>query len=517
MMLRNAAPTDRSGGGGGKRPPVGKGRAAPIDVQDPGRAGDKGSKGMKAGTRAGAGGTKGKQVTGGGGATVKDGARGGKGQSASPGKNKKKSTDTNKYASPIGKRGSGVGDEAPIDTSTDLMESAMLAIEAAGVTPTTRARAAAIAASIVSEKPKGSTEGSKGGSGGGARKKGSGNKGIVTALFSDPVSADETKDVPLSPTTRSSTKLASLLSSPMSPNTRANAARLGAAVGGRDTDDDEKRAAVADDRKRAAAQKKAAAFDKAAAAVAKAALEDDRRETAAKAALERDRRREAAKAAVANDRKRAVAKDDRKLASKAAVADDRKRAAAEDNQKLAGAAAKRDLHHSATKDDDRKRQATSSQYNKSKKARHAQQLLDKDVQGDDDDEDDVAHGNQITKVGESFLMDTTIREAIYSSQKFVQLETDLKFSNNESSICRRMINKLKIKEDEEEDWWECTRKHVHVHVNRLRNNSIKCLKLRFQGKTNQICDCIKCYCHKHLTQSNLTQITWLQDPLTEKQ
>ena len=50
---------------------------------------------------------------------------------------------------------------------------------------------------------------------------------------------------------------------------------------------------------------------------------------------------------------------------------------------------------------------------------------------------------------------------------------------------------------------------MHVHVNRLRNNSIKCLKLRFQGKTNQICDCIKCYCHKHLTQSNLTQLSYM--------
>ena len=56
MMLRNAAPTDGSARGGGTRPAVGKGRAAPIDVQGPSR-GDKGSsKGIKAGTRAGAGG-----------------------------------------------------------------------------------------------------------------------------------------------------------------------------------------------------------------------------------------------------------------------------------------------------------------------------------------------------------------------------------------------------------------------------------------------------------------------------
>ena len=55
-----------------------------------------------------------------------------------------------------------------------------------------------------------------------------------------------------------------------------------------------------------------------------------------------------------------------------------------------------------------------------------------DVEDDDDDDerDNVAHGHQLTRVGENFLLDTVIRDEVFSGQKFADFDVDLKFSNN---------------------------------------------------------------------------------------
>ena len=112
---------------------------------------------------------------------------------------------------------------------------------------------------------------------------------------------------------------------------------------------------------------------------------------------------------------------------------------------------------------------------------------------DDDDEDDyldydegedenVAHGHQLTKAGENFVLDTVIRDEVFTRQKFVNKDVDLKFSNNPNSICRRMAKKLAVEDDDVEDWWESTREHTHKILKMHRNNTIKGLKKLFQGE-----------------------------------
>jgi hypothetical protein len=109
-----------------------------------------------------------------------------------------------------------------------------------------------------------------------------------------------------------------------------------------------------------------------------------------------------------------------------------------------------------------------------------------DVEDDDDDDDErenVAHGHQLTRVGENFVLDTVIRDEVFTGQKFADFDVDLKFSNNPESICRRMAQKLAVEDDEVEDWWDCTRSHVHSCLKKHRNNIIKGIKKLFQGKT----------------------------------
>ena len=112
---------------------------------------------------------------------------------------------------------------------------------------------------------------------------------------------------------------------------------------------------------------------------------------------------------------------------------------------------------------------------------------------DDDDEDDyldydegedenVAHGHQLTKAGENFVLDTVIRDEVFTRQKFVNKDVDLKFSNNPNSICRRMAKKLAVEDDDVEDWWESTREHTHKILKMHRNNTIKGRKKMFQGE-----------------------------------
>ena len=110
-----------------------------------------------------------------------------------------------------------------------------------------------------------------------------------------------------------------------------------------------------------------------------------------------------------------------------------------------------------------------------------------DVVDDDDDDnehDNITHGHQLTRAGENFVLDTVIREDIFAGQKFADFDVDLKFSNNPESICRRMARKLAVEDDEVEDWWDCTRGHVHSCLKKHRNNTIKGIKKLFQGKTS---------------------------------
>ena len=60
--------------------------------------------------------------------------------------------------------------------------------------------------------------------------------------------------------------------------------------------------------------------------------------------------------------------------------------------------------------------------------------------------------------------------------KFAVKNATLKFSNAEGSVCRQMAEKLKIPDDEVEDWWDCQKDRVYNQLKGLRNNTIKGLK-----------------------------------------
>ena len=113
-------------------------------------------------------------------------------------------------------------------------------------------------------------------------------------------------------------------------------------------------------------------------------------------------------------------------------------------------------------------------------------VFDVEDDDDDDEQDNIAHGHQLTRVGENFVLDTVIRDEIFTGQKFADFNVELKFSNNPESICRRMAQKLAIEDNEVEDWWECTRSHVHSCLKKHRNNTIKGIKKLFQGKTTRL-------------------------------
>jgi hypothetical protein len=115
---------------------------------------------------------------------------------------------------------------------------------------------------------------------------------------------------------------------------------------------------------------------------------------------------------------------------------------------------------------------------------------DDDNDDDDDDDDvdvdvDVDHGNRVTKFTKAFRLHTVIKEHIFTRQKFVILDSDLKFSNKPESVCQRMASKLGIDDDEIEDWWDCTRKPTHTFIKAHRNNTISGLRKLFQGKEQE--------------------------------
>jgi hypothetical protein len=105
---------------------------------------------------------------------------------------------------------------------------------------------------------------------------------------------------------------------------------------------------------------------------------------------------------------------------------------------------------------------------------------------DDEEDDDITHGNQVTKFTETFRLHNVIKESIFTHQKFANFDVDLKFSNKPDSICQRMAKRLGIDDDELEDWWDCTRKPTHEYIKAHRNNTISGLRKLFQGEKNKI-------------------------------
>ena len=93
----------------------------------------------------------------------------------------------------------------------------------------------------------------------------------------------------------------------------------------------------------------------------------------------------------------------------------------------------------------------------------------------------VSHGHQLKRAGRQFVLDAIIKEEVYPRAKFPDTAA-LAFSNDKESICQFMAEKLKIADDNVEVWWRSTQKHVHRSLTKLRNNSIKGIKNRFEGK-----------------------------------
>jgi hypothetical protein len=53
----------------------------------------------------------------------------------------------------------------------------------------------------------------------------------------------------------------------------------------------------------------------------------------------------------------------------------------------------------------------------------------------DDQNQSIAHGIQLTKVGKEFMHDKIVKEEVFARQKFATLDGDLLFSNNPNAFC----------------------------------------------------------------------------------
>ena len=193
----------------------------------------------------------------------------------------------------------------------------------------------------------------------------------------------------------------------------------------------------------------------------------------------------------------------------ASTIDERKRPASDDERKLPASSKKRakkvldavedDDDDSAYDDDDeRKRPAFDDERKRPASDDKRAKKVFNAVEDDDDDssayDDDIAHGNQITEFGKTFKVDAVVKEFIFPNVKFAVKDLTLKFSNSEGSVCRQMAEKLKIADDEVEDWWDCQRDRVYNQLKGLRNNTIKGLKKLFKGKRSDMDDEMCCEC-----------------------
>jgi hypothetical protein len=85
-------------------------------------------------------------------------------------------------------------------------------------------------------------------------------------------------------------------------------------------------------------------------------------------------------------------------------------------------------------------------------------------------------------VGTYWLLEKCVKEQLFPKIKFANLVGDLDFSNNPKSICRFMAEKMHVHEENLESWWESSKVAVHKKLKTNRNNVIKAIKTRFQGK-----------------------------------
>jgi hypothetical protein len=98
-------------------------------------------------------------------------------------------------------------------------------------------------------------------------------------------------------------------------------------------------------------------------------------------------------------------------------------------------------------------------------------------------QEEVQYGTtRLTNVGRDWLLEKCVKEEVFPKTKFANLTGDLDFSNNPNSICRFMAEKMKVREEEVEGWWESSKKAVHKKLKTHRNNVIKMIKTRFHGK-----------------------------------
>ena len=89
--------------------------------------------------------------------------------------------------------------------------------------------------------------------------------------------------------------------------------------------------------------------------------------------------------------------------------------------------------------------------------------------------------------------DTCVREHLFPNQKFLILKTDLDFSNQSGSVCRRMAAKCHIPDHDVEVWWNTAKKTVHKTLKLHRNNVIKTIKTTFVGKFNSVLYALVCW------------------------
>ena len=75
-----------------------------------------------------------------------------------------------------------------------------------------------------------------------------------------------------------------------------------------------------------------------------------------------------------------------------------------------------------------------------------------------------------------------MKEDLFPKIKFAKLSGDLDFSNNPMSICRFMAQRMNVSDADVENWWETSKETVHTKLKVNRNNVIKAIKTRFQGK-----------------------------------
>ena len=90
--------------------------------------------------------------------------------------------------------------------------------------------------------------------------------------------------------------------------------------------------------------------------------------------------------------------------------------------------------------------------------------------------------NRVTSAGADWLLEKCVKEEVFPKIKFAKLIGDLDFSNNPRSICRFMAQKMNVSDEDVESWWETSKETVHAKLKVNRNNAIKAIKTKFQGK-----------------------------------